>query len=163
MPSDGNNSGSAQTDIGAVESAFRFVTHTTHSGPGSLRQAVLDAAAAPGWEAIAFVSGLNAGTISLTSTDPLTQHVSSATMLVITDTDGVAIPRASSLPGGLTITKPAGNWRLFRVNGGHASRCTSSPSPAAADSPSDFGGAIRNSSTAPEPAPTARSRATTAS
>ena len=108
---DGNNSGSAQTDIGAVESAFRFVTNDDNSGPGSLRQAVLDAAAAPGWEAIAFVPALNAGTISLTSTHP----GDGITGIGITDTDGVAID-ASSLPGGLTITKPAGNWRLFRVN-----------------------------------------------
>jgi hypothetical protein len=68
----------------------------------------------PGWEAIAFASTLDGGTISLTSTDPASDGVSA---LAIADTDGVAID-ATSLLAGLTISKPAGNYRLFRINAG---------------------------------------------
>lgn len=103
-----NLGGAFYPDSGAVEAAFRFVTNTDDAGAGSLRQALADAASAPGWEAIAFDLSLDGGAISLTSTVP--GNTDSA--LVITDADGVAID-ATSLVSGLTITKLAGNYRLF--------------------------------------------------
>lgn len=109
---DGNNDGGAQLDSGAVESVFRFVTNTDDSGAGSLRQALAGAASVPGWEAIAFASALDGGTISLTTSMDTSGFGPSG--IEVRDTGGVAID-ASSLPAGLTITKPAGDYRLFYV------------------------------------------------
>jgi len=106
---DGNNDGNARPDSGAVEAAFRFVTNTHDSDPGSLRQTLAAAAAAPGWEAIAFdPQSLNGGTLSLTT-------FASATALEVNDAGGVSID-ASGLPAGFTITKPAGDYRLFSLD-----------------------------------------------
>ena len=69
----------------------------------------LDAAAAPGFDAIAFTSTLNGGTIAL--------DAPSASKLTVADTGGVSID-ASSLTGGLTLTiVPDGNSRLMLVQG----------------------------------------------
>ena len=84
---DGNNDATATPDIGAAESAFRFVFNSNNSGAGTLRQALLDAAATPGWESIAFVPQFSGGSITL------------ASEIGITDTAGVAVD-ASSLTAG---------------------------------------------------------------
>jgi hypothetical protein len=97
---DGNQSGTAEVDIGAVESAFRIVTTTSDDAYGSLRQAISDASATPGWESIAFASNLSGGTILLGST------------LGFSDIDGLTID-ATNLPGGLTLNAGLTDRHLY--------------------------------------------------
>ncbi|MBC8096476.1 MAG: right-handed parallel beta-helix repeat-containing protein, partial [Akkermansiaceae bacterium] len=76
-----------------------LVTTASNAGPGSLRQAVLDAAALPGAGVITFAPALSGATITLASE-------------IILNTD-VTID-ASSLPGGITVS--GGNvTRIFTV------------------------------------------------
>src|SRR5207244_5627491 len=67
-PSVPNATGGDGTDIGALESAPQAFTvlNTKDSGAGSLRQAILDANASPGTDAIEFAPS-SYGTITLTS------------------------------------------------------------------------------------------------
>jgi hypothetical protein len=67
---DGDGNGTATVDIGASEVQTILVTNTSDSGAGSLRQAITDANATPGTDAINFQDGLS-GTISLTTELPL--------------------------------------------------------------------------------------------
>lgn len=85
-----------------------YVTNTADSGPGSLRQALADAAATPGSNTILFGSSFNgevADTITLTSTE-----------LTVNDTDGVTID-ASAVTGGVTISGNSAR-RIFNITGG---------------------------------------------
>lgn len=79
------------------------VTTTSDSGPGSLRQAVLDAAALPGADTITFAPALSGATILLT-----TGAVTLNNSLTI---DG------SALPSGITINGN-GTSGVFVINGG---------------------------------------------
>ncbi|MBL9137057.1 MAG: hypothetical protein JNK85_14390 [Verrucomicrobiales bacterium] len=88
--------------VTSVASEF-VVTSANDSGPGSLRQALADAAAKPGADRITFAPGFK-GPIPL------------ATFIDIEDADGVSID-ASSEPGGVTLS--GGNaHRLFRIAAG---------------------------------------------
>ncbi len=64
-PKDGNCSGTAEQDMGAVEFQSFLVSSTADAGAGSLRQAVLDANALSGPDGICFASGLVGDTIKL--------------------------------------------------------------------------------------------------
>lgn len=79
-----------------------LVTTTSDGGPGSLRQAVLDAAALPGAETITFAPALSGATITLTN-----EIILPGNMTI----------DASSLPGGVTLS--GGNaTRIFTVTTG---------------------------------------------
>jgi parallel beta-helix repeat protein len=82
------------------------VTTTADSGAGSLRQAILDAAAASGPTHITFAPALSGQTITLNSE------------IVISDAAPVAID-ASSLPAGITINGGPGTNRIFYINSGN--------------------------------------------
>ena len=80
------------------------VTNTNDSGPGSLRQAIADAAAAPGPDTILFAPALSGQTITLSS-----EIVISSSVTI----------DATSLPAGLTITDTGDmNYRLLDVRVG---------------------------------------------
>jgi hypothetical protein len=66
---DANGDGTTTVDIGAYEGQSILVTNTNDSGAGSLRQAITEANASPGSDAINFQAGLT-GTISLLSALP---------------------------------------------------------------------------------------------
>ncbi|HYX27946.1 MAG TPA: choice-of-anchor Q domain-containing protein, partial [Pyrinomonadaceae bacterium] len=66
---DGNGDGAATTDIGAYEVQSLLVTNLNDSGAGSLRQAISDANARLGTDAINFQAGLT-GVISLSTVLP---------------------------------------------------------------------------------------------
>jgi hypothetical protein len=82
----------ASTSDGDV-SASTVVTTLADSGPGSLRQAIGNAAARPGADAVTFDPSLSGGVIHLTSTE-----------LDVSDTSGPLLITASNLAGGLAIT-----------------------------------------------------------
>ena len=101
---------------GATAATFT-VSNLADSGPNSLRQAVLDANAAPGADEIAFAPGLT-GTITLTSgeiriTDPLAVDGPGAAVLTVSgnrnsrifhiENSAVAVPIDVTLSG-LTLT-----------------------------------------------------------
>jgi len=104
-PQIGTGTGPAIADLGAVEVVTTLsVTNTDDTGPGSLRQAVADAATAPGPDAILFAPALSGGTLSLGSEIVLGSEVTLD---------------ASSLPAGLTINDGTGDsYRLFSVSSG---------------------------------------------
>jgi Concanavalin A-like lectin/glucanases superfamily/Right handed beta helix region len=83
------------------------VTSMAGAGPGSLAQALVEAAEASGPALITFPAALNGGTISLTDPD------ADGTAIAIHDAGGVTLD-ASSLPGGLTLNAGgATGFRLF--------------------------------------------------
>ncbi len=77
------------------------VSNTNDDGPGSLRQVLATAAAAPGYNAVTFAPALNGQTITLGSE------------IVVTDTDGVMVD-ATGLAAGITIDG-GGSSRIFSV------------------------------------------------
>jgi hypothetical protein len=81
-----------------------IVTTTNDSGPGSLRQALSDAATIPGADTVAFAPGLSGQTITL------------ASQITVNDTNGVTID-ATNLPSGITIRGggQSGSFRLFSI------------------------------------------------
>ncbi|MBL9115081.1 MAG: hypothetical protein JNJ83_08735 [Verrucomicrobiaceae bacterium] len=85
----------------------------------SLREALRDAAASPGADTVTFDSPLSGQSIELQNGAP--SSGSGASAILITSTDAVTID-ASSLPGGLTLTRPAGaggdGYRCLRVGAG---------------------------------------------
>ena len=91
---------------------FIAVMNTNDSGPGSLRQAIADAAASPGADTILFAASLNNQTITLTSGQLLLGQ-------------NVTID-ASALNAGVTIsgnsngnsTQTPGESRIFQINSG---------------------------------------------
>ncbi len=98
----------------ASQAATFTVTTATDTGAGSLRQALTDAAAAPGADTITFAPALSGQTIPA---DILVLAGSANTSaFVIEDTDGVTID-ALDLPAGFTITKhnAADACRLFYI------------------------------------------------
>jgi len=80
-----------------------IVSNTNDSGPGSLRQALSNAAAIAGPNTVTFVPGLS--TIILSSE------------IVITDTAGVTL-NAGNYPSGIVIDGGPGTNRLFRIDPG---------------------------------------------
>jgi hypothetical protein len=113
----------------AVPVALRFVepavvppivvSNTNDAGPGSLRQALGDAAAAPGPDTIHFAPALSGQSLQLAT------HSGAGTdksALVIADPGGVTVD-ATALPGGLTITD-TGNTDYRLVETGSASVVT---------------------------------------
>ncbi|MBL9146110.1 MAG: hypothetical protein JNM99_20685 [Verrucomicrobiaceae bacterium] len=106
------------------------VENTNDSGPGSLRQALLDAAATPGAQNLSLAPALSGQTIVLRSE------------IGITDTDGVTID-ATVLHEGLTIDGGAGNNRIFYVNSGKKLGLNGLTL-TGGNAPGDAGGAICN-------------------
>lgn len=96
----------------SVHGADIVVSSPADSGPGTLRQALVDAAAAPGADVITFHPGLSGQFISLTTN-------TGGTALTIASGEDITVD-AGALPGGLFITDGAGtSYRLFTVlNGG---------------------------------------------
>ncbi len=117
----------AAPDIGAVELSSLIVTNLNDSGPGSLRQAVLDANSKSGTDTIDFVPGL-AGTITLTSGEiVISQGVTfqgpGSSVLSISGNNASRIFDVSSAPAasgivfsGLTLTGGFGSG--FSSSGG---------------------------------------------
>ncbi len=117
----------AAPDIGAVELSSLIVTNLNDSGPGSLRQAVLDANSKSGTDTIDFVPGL-AGTITLTSGEiAITGAVNftgpGSSVLAISGNNASRIFNISSAPAatgivlsGLTLTSGFGSG--FSSGGG---------------------------------------------
>jgi len=91
-------------DLGAVEENGLIVRTTANSGPGSLRQAIADAATLPGADTITFSPTLSGQTIALTSE-------------IVMDMDNVGDVTidASGLPGGLTLSG-GGTHRILSVS-----------------------------------------------
>jgi len=85
-----------------VEASTR-VTTLADSGPGSLRQAICNAAARPGADTITFDSALSGGVIRLTSAQ-----------LDLSDPSGPVTITAANLPAGVTVSGE-GARRGFRV------------------------------------------------
>ena len=82
-----------------------FVSNTADSGAGSLRQALINAAAISGADRVTFDAPLNGATITLGSE------------IIINNTDGATVD-ATSLPAGVTIDGSAGPTRIFSVSSG---------------------------------------------
>ena len=109
---DGDRDGTGTVDIGAVEFHYQyFVTTTNDAGPGSLRQALADAALYPGPDTIIFDPALSGQSIGLNDPE------ADATAIVVNDMDGVTVD-ATGLSEGLTVTRAttALNYRLFFVD-----------------------------------------------
>ncbi|MBW3539574.1 MAG: right-handed parallel beta-helix repeat-containing protein, partial [Planctomycetes bacterium] len=120
-PQDGDGNGTSIPDIGAFELRSFVVTTTSDSGAGSLRQALLDANAHAGFDAVVFnIPGTGVQTISPASalptvTDPVvidgaTQPGYATTPLVEIDgslagttTNGLVVSAPGSVIGGLAI------------------------------------------------------------
>jgi len=116
---DGDGNGSILPDIGAVEANVPIVVQNTgNSGPGSLRQAIADAATQSGPDSITFAPGLSGQSIALTGVADATYGASALTV----GGGGNVTLDASALPGGLTLTRPAGasgnDYRAFLVASG---------------------------------------------
>ncbi len=95
-------------DIGAAEAVFSKVKNTSDSGPGSLRQALIDAATSG--HAVSFAPALNGATITPAGAiDSLGNAFILSTGMVVD---------AGGLPGGITINGALGNFRLFSSNPG---------------------------------------------
>ena len=89
----------------ALEAAVFTVTVTADSGAGSLRQAIVDAAANPGADEINFAAALEGTPIVLAAEIP------------VADTDPVSI-NASSINGGVTIDGGPGSNRIAYIESG---------------------------------------------
>jgi len=98
----GNDAATGDDDV----SASTLVTTLADSGPGSLRQALCNAAIRPGADTITFAPNLSGGVIQLTSTQ-----------LVVGDISGPVTITAANLPDGLTVSG-GGARRLFNVSAG---------------------------------------------
>ncbi len=115
-PRDGDGDGTSACDMGAFESSRFFVTNTNDSGPGSLRQAILDANAQSGMEEVVF--GDTSGTIMLTSgelliDDSLVIRGPGAAKLTIDGNDTFQVFGVNAgvvRIDGLTLTGGAGQW-----------------------------------------------------
>lgn len=119
--------------LATAPAAIFTVTNTGDAGPGSLRQAVADANAAPGDDSIDFAPALDGETITLTTGQ-------------ITLSSNIAID-ASTLASGITISGNNAS-RIFEVpEGGHTVSFTNlklSRGFASGDDLDDSGGAIFN-------------------
>src|SRR5262249_52259976 len=96
------STGDANVDASTV------VTTVADSGPGSLRQAICNAALRPGADAVTFDPSLSGGVIHLTSAQ-----------LDISDASGPVLITATNLSGGVTITGD-GVRRGFNITSGSA-------------------------------------------
>lgn len=85
--------------------AFEVTTLADSASPGSLRQALADAAASPGADLILFAPALSGKTITL------------ASEFLISDPDPVTLD-ATALPGGLTLSGGGNAIRHFQVQSG---------------------------------------------
>ena len=95
----------------SVHGGAYLVTSTADSGPGTLRQAFADAAAATGADVISFHAALSGQHIALTT-------AAGGTALLVSGAGDVTVD-ASALPGGLILSDGAGaSYRLFAVPAG---------------------------------------------
>lgn len=95
--------GNQATHGSANVEASTFVTTLADSGPGSLRQAICNAEARPGPDAVTFDPSLSGGVIRLTSAQ-----------LAIGDTTGGITITATNLPAGVVVSGE-GARRVFRL------------------------------------------------
>ncbi len=115
-----------QTDMGAVESTTddpvnfppytQLVTNLNNAGPGSLRQAVIDANGNYGLDVIEFQAGLS-GTITLTSGD-----IDIYDSLVINAPVPSVITVSGGFSGGPEPNRGVGYSRIFDMRGGFGER-----------------------------------------
>jgi hypothetical protein len=118
----------------AVQSASFWVTNPNDSGPGSLRRAIEDAAAAAGPDTIQFT---------------FSRTITLGSEIVVSDPDRVSID-GSGLSSGVTIDGGAGMNRLFTVAAGatlHLRNLTLTGGNGGGASQPNFGGAILNRGT----------------
>jgi hypothetical protein len=100
------------------------VTNANDAGPGSLRQAILSANAAPGADTVSFAIGTGRATIAPltalpTITDPLTLDASTQPGYLnvpLVEISGARLPAGNSTTG-LTVTAGATTVRGFVING----------------------------------------------
>lgn len=111
-----------------------IVTSTNDSGPGTLREALLNASWFPGPNTITFAPALSGKTILLSGT-------ARGSAITIADTEGVTLD-ATSLSDGLTLNGGLQNFRLFFVPSG--SRLTLNGITLTNGNPSGAGGADYN-------------------
>ena len=92
----------ATTDEPSVEISTH-VTTLADSGPGSLRQAIANAAVHPGADSVTFAANLSGGVIALTSAP-----------LMVADSSGAVLITATNLPQGLALDGQ-GARRIFNI------------------------------------------------
>jgi subtilisin-like proprotein convertase family protein len=93
----------------------KTVTTAADSGPGSLRQAIADAAASPGPDSITFDSSLSGQTIQLT-TNTSTGPTNDRSSLIISGATGGITIDATTLPGGITLSDNLNTtYRLLKI------------------------------------------------
>lgn len=102
---DGDGNGTATPDIGAVEAGLLAVTTNADANPGSLRAALVEAAALPGPDTVYFTSAV-------------TSPVTLASEIFLQDATGGVTIDASDRPTGLLIDGGPGTNRHFRIAAG---------------------------------------------
>lgn len=121
------------------------VSNSNNSGPGSLRQAIADAALTPGADTITFAPALSGQSIALSG---VADAVNGASALLISDTTGGVTLDATALPGGLTLNDGTGfGYRAFRVAPGSSLTLRGLTVSGFSASGETVGGAILNSGT----------------
>lgn len=95
----GNQATTGSADV----EASTVVTTLADAGPGSLRQAIANAAARPGPDAVTFATNLSGGVIRLTSAQ-----------LAVADSSGSLLITATNLPNGVAVSGE-GARRVFRL------------------------------------------------
>ena len=107
---DGNGEGTATVDIGAFEVQTILVTNTADSGPGSLRQAIIEANIGADTQAINFQVGLT-GTITLSTALP-----------DLSTSMSINGPGASQLNVQRSTAGGTPNFRIFTISNGVTAR-----------------------------------------
>jgi hypothetical protein len=135
---DGNGDGTATVDIGAYEVQSILVTNLNDNGAGSLRQAITDANANAGTDAINFQTGLT-GSISL------------LTALPDLSTSAINGPGANTLTVQRSTAGGTPNFRIFTINNGRTVNISaltmSNGNITSGLAPTNSGGAVSNSGT----------------
>jgi hypothetical protein len=111
---DGNGDGAATVDIGAYEVQSILVTNTNDSGPGSLRQAILDANARAGTDLITFSIGSGLQTIAPTALLP---DITDPVVIDATSQPGFSGVPLIELSGANALSLP--NVGLLTLKGGN--------------------------------------------
>lgn len=127
------NGNSASTSLPDADLST-LVSNSNDSGPGSLRQAICNAAARPGPDMITFASNLSGGVVRLTSAQ-----------LDINDPSGAVTITATNLPSGLAVSGE-GSFRVFNVAAGSIA-ILDSIIVTNGNSFSEFGGGLLNQGT----------------
>ena len=99
------NTSAAQTFTITVTASIIMVTSNADSGAGTLRQALLDAAASPSANSVVFAAAVFTGPIVLSAE------------IALSDAGGVTID-GTSVAGGVTIDGGAGTNRIFSIPSG---------------------------------------------